>query len=1365
MRLALRNYDIIEPTSLEEYIARGGYLALEKALFDMTPEEVLQTVIDANLRGRGGAGFSAGRKWQTAYRQDSDIKYVICNADEGDPGAYMDRSILEGDPHVIIEAMANGSPKTTHTMTKEWINGPADHPTIEVQLMQNGTAYGNKVALANGTTNHEWANLPKTDANGTDFAYTVQEVSVGGIPVANGQAGNYQVSSNDNGTASTITNTYTIPKVDLTGSKARVGGDATHLTISLELLRDGSTITGVDPIELTNGNTDAVWKDLDKTDISGKDYIYTVHEQTVPDGYEASYDGLKVTNTFVGTTQVELTKTWVDDNNSKSTRPAEVTFQAVKMKDGIATGTVFDKVFAVKETPTTATGKYVIDNLPQYDTDGKDFAYEVKEVRVAGYTTSIDQGTKTITNTLTDTTSFAFEKRWIGGASPRPDIEVKLLANEQSATHVDGTAVANSILKDGTLKAEFTNLPTFDKEGKAIVYTIEEVNVPAGYTAQVDGNVITNTYASATQTLAVNKVWDGGDANNRPEIQVQLFRQVDAGNKEFVGEPLRLNGQVDGVETEAWTAGWKDLPIYDGNGKIYTYTVEEINPPAGYSPSVSEIKDGTGKLTGFRVTNIYGAQNADVKAYKKWVGGDATPRPEVYFQLLKNNVPEGAPVLVTDGQVTWQDLPTTDKDAKAITYTIKEVNQDGSDWSNDAYTSKVEDLVATNTYTVKTLDVTANKVWVNGDPASHTTVKLQLYRNGQALGDPISTTDTASWADLPTTDEFGQAYTYTVDELEVPDNYVKKVERTDNVFTITNTFTEGVTSHTVNKNWVGGPDAKPSVQIELYRKVANGIEEKVTDTMVTGIQNPITLPSTNTYTWSNLPSKTNDGQEITYYAKEVGVASDYRVSYMTSLGSTGNSTFITNTYTGITTETVKKIWSGDSGNTAARPAEITLTAVQMKNGVETGKTFDKVVAVDKASNEQSVTFDNLPKQDADGTVFTYTFDEVAVPGYEKVVNGNTITNSLTGKVDIPVEKRWIGGPVDKPEVTIQLAANGNEVTDKILTLNAGNNWKDSFKDLPAFDDTGKTIAYTVKEIPVAGYGSSQENIGGTWIISNTYNESSSMRVNKVWKYADGTNMDPVPTDLKAVVLLNRSVDGGESENFRSVVLDSTNDWQHDFGNLDKYDFEGKAYTYTFAELPVSGYTSSQVTNADGSVTMTNAKNDATTLTVPVVKIWDGGAPSDIKEVTVNITRSVVKNGETLADPSFTQQSTLLNDGNGWRSEFTNLPVADKDGNKYIYDVKEVVPTGYTERYEGGFKCGVVIYNTPSQGDLIINKINPSGEKLVGVDFTLTGITDTTFANTVTSDANGVIIFADLPSGDYELKETKTLPGYGLDKTV
>lgn len=106
MRLALRNYDIIEPTSLEEYIARGGYLALEKALFDMTPEEVLQTVIDANLRGRGGAGFSAGRKWQTAYRQDSDIKYVICNADEGDPGAYMDRSILEGDPHVIIEAMA-----------------------------------------------------------------------------------------------------------------------------------------------------------------------------------------------------------------------------------------------------------------------------------------------------------------------------------------------------------------------------------------------------------------------------------------------------------------------------------------------------------------------------------------------------------------------------------------------------------------------------------------------------------------------------------------------------------------------------------------------------------------------------------------------------------------------------------------------------------------------------------------------------------------------------------------------------------------------------------------------------------------------------------------------------------------------------------------------------------------------------------------------------------------------------------------------------------------------------------------------------------------------------------------------------------
>ncbi len=107
-RVALRNCGVISPENIEEYIALDGYQALAKVLTQMTPEDVIQTILDSGLRGRGGGGFPTGKKWQLARNlvKDADQKYVCCNADEGDPGAFMDRSVLEGDPHVVIEAMA-----------------------------------------------------------------------------------------------------------------------------------------------------------------------------------------------------------------------------------------------------------------------------------------------------------------------------------------------------------------------------------------------------------------------------------------------------------------------------------------------------------------------------------------------------------------------------------------------------------------------------------------------------------------------------------------------------------------------------------------------------------------------------------------------------------------------------------------------------------------------------------------------------------------------------------------------------------------------------------------------------------------------------------------------------------------------------------------------------------------------------------------------------------------------------------------------------------------------------------------------------------------------------------------------------------
>ena len=105
-RIALRNCGVINPEVIDEYIAKDGYAALAKALTEMTPQQVIDEIKKSGLRGRGGGGFSTGMKWQFAAKEVNDQKYVCCNADEGDPGAFMDRSILEGDPHTLIEAMA-----------------------------------------------------------------------------------------------------------------------------------------------------------------------------------------------------------------------------------------------------------------------------------------------------------------------------------------------------------------------------------------------------------------------------------------------------------------------------------------------------------------------------------------------------------------------------------------------------------------------------------------------------------------------------------------------------------------------------------------------------------------------------------------------------------------------------------------------------------------------------------------------------------------------------------------------------------------------------------------------------------------------------------------------------------------------------------------------------------------------------------------------------------------------------------------------------------------------------------------------------------------------------------------------------------
>jgi len=143
-RIALKNCGVINPEDISEYIAEDGYMALGKVLTEMTPQEVIDVIKDSGLRGRGGGGFPAGVKWQFAANQNTDEKYVICNADEGDPGAFMDRSILEGDPHSVLEAMAIAGYAIGAHLGYVYIR--AEYP-IAVERLETAIAQAKKLAL------------------------------------------------------------------------------------------------------------------------------------------------------------------------------------------------------------------------------------------------------------------------------------------------------------------------------------------------------------------------------------------------------------------------------------------------------------------------------------------------------------------------------------------------------------------------------------------------------------------------------------------------------------------------------------------------------------------------------------------------------------------------------------------------------------------------------------------------------------------------------------------------------------------------------------------------------------------------------------------------------------------------------------------------------------------------------------------------------------------------------------------------------------------------------------------------------------------------------------------------------------------
>ncbi|WP_142953403.1 Cna B-type domain-containing protein, partial [Bacillus toyonensis] len=429
--------------------------------------------------------------------------------------------------------------QTTVEGTKTWKDGNATNrpEMIKVDLLQNGKVIDTKEVSAAGEWKYAFTDLAAYDAEGNAYKYEIKEQPVDGYKS--------EVKGYD------ITNTK-VAKLTVEGTKTWNDNNATDRpsSIKVDLLQNGKV---VDTKEATAATK---WKyafaDVEAYDANGVAYKYEVKEQPVA-GYQSDVHGYDITNTKVGQTKVEGTKTWKDDKATD--RPSSIKV------DLLQNGKVVD----TKEVTAATEWKYTFEKLQAYDANGVAYKYEVKEQPIAGYEPKVNG--YDITNTKVGQTKVEGTKTWKdGNAKDRPEIiKVDLLQN--------GKVIATQeVSKASEWKYVFTDLAAYDAEGNAYKYEVKEQPVD-GYKSEVKGYDITNTKVGETKVEGT-KTWKDDNAKDRPTmIKVDLLQN----SKVIATKEVSAAGE--------WKYAFTDLAAYDAEGNAYKYEVKE-QPVNGYKSEV-----------------------------------------------------------------------------------------------------------------------------------------------------------------------------------------------------------------------------------------------------------------------------------------------------------------------------------------------------------------------------------------------------------------------------------------------------------------------------------------------------------------------------------------------------------------------------------------------------------------------------------------------------------------------------------------------------------------------------------------------------------------------------------------------------------
>ena len=491
-----------------------------------------------------------------------------------------------------------------------------------------------------------------------------------------------------------------------------------------------------------------------------------------------SYDDEKAfENTYTpAKTEVSVKKVWKDENNQDGKRPSSVTVKL--LADGQDTG----KTLELNAANGWAGSFTDLDA----DKGGTPIQYTVVEVTVPGYTSEVTGDAAsgfTITNSyLPETVVVKATKNWDDANNQdgkRPTkITINLLADGQQVDSKEVQAAA-----DGTWTVEFTKLAKY-KAGKEIKYTVTEEAV-AEYEATITDFTITNKYAPKEIDYKVTKVWN--DANNqdgkRPEsVTVQLYKKVgDADPVAVEGKKLTLTAK-DKTDANTWVASFTNLPQYEA-GKEITYSIDEVDVPAGYKASV----------TGQVVTNTHDVETVVLSGTKVWKDNnnqDGKRTTSVKVQILNGDkvVQEIEVSEKTGWKFESKKLPKYEN-GKEIKYTVKETAM--TEYKATITTDKDGKYTITNEHTPEKTAVKGHKIWKDEDnkdgirPAS---ITVKLLADGKETGQTATVSETSGWTyEFTGLDRYqeGKEIAYTVEEVNVPDGYTASVEG----YNITNTHT------------------------------------------------------------------------------------------------------------------------------------------------------------------------------------------------------------------------------------------------------------------------------------------------------------------------------------------------------------------------------------------------------------------------------------------------------------------------------------------------------------------------------------------------------------------------------------------------